>query len=69
MINRVFYVNLSKISDLANEKGLSLTGLENELGISHRTIMRWKNSCANANMLGIVADYFGVTIDDLLEKR
>lgn len=68
MINRVVHVNIAKIKELANAKGMSLTSLEDELGISHNTIRRWKKTGARANTLCIVADYFNTTIDSLLER-
>lgn len=68
-INRVYFVNTSKISELAKEKGLTLTGLETEIGLSHGMINRWKKNGASANALGIVADHLGTTVDELLEKR
>jgi len=70
MENRVVTVNMNKISELANEKGLSLTGLESELNIGHGLILRWKKNggVANINTLYRLSRYFGITVDDLLEK-
>lgn len=71
MENRVVSVNMDKIIELANEKGFSLTGLESELNIGHGLILRWKRNgggVANINTLYRLARYFGVTVDDLLEK-
>lgn len=69
MTNRVFFINVNKIEELANREGLTLTGLENKLKLSHGSIVRWKRKGLSANILGIVADHFGVTVDELLEKR
>ena len=69
MINRVVTVNLEKIRELANEKGLSLIGLEHKVKFSNGTICKWKDTGASANSLYIVANYLGTTVDDLLERR
>lgn len=69
MINRVVTVNLGKIRELASEKGLSLTTLEEKVKFSNGTICKWKDTGASANSLYIVANYLGVKIDDLLERR
>lgn len=70
MTNRVAFVNVSKIQELASEKKLSITGLERELKVSHNAINRWKKNggTASVNTLCIVANYFGVTVDELIEK-
>lgn len=68
MINRVVAVNIEKIRTLANERGLSLTKLEQTLGFSNGTIGKWKDIGASANALYQVADFLGTSMIDLLEK-
>ena len=69
MINRVVVVNIDKINQHANAKGLSLTGLEEQLKFSNGTICKWKNVGASANALYQVAEYLGTSMIDLLERR
>lgn len=68
-INRVVTINLSRIRELASQKGLSLTRLEEELKFPNGTICKWKNTgSARVNTLYLVAEYLGVDMDELLEK-
>lgn len=67
-INRVVTINLSKIRELASQKGLSLTRLEEEVKFSNGTICKWKDTGASANALYIVANYLGVDMEELLDK-
>lgn len=68
MPNRVVTVNVPKIKQLANEKNLSLTSLEEELKIANGTIGKWKNSGARVDTLYRVADYLGTSMIELLER-
>lgn len=50
------------------DKGITICALEQTLGIGNGVIARWdygKNGPA-LNLVKRVADYFGVTVDDLL---
>ena len=69
MSNHVFLINLNKIECLARKQGMSLTGLENDLGLGHGTIVRWKRKGLAASNLGLVAERLEVKVDDLLEKK
>lgn len=68
MINRVVKVNVPKIKQLANKKGLSLTKLEDKLGFSNGTIGKWNKTGASLNSFCILADYLEVDMRDLYEK-
>lgn len=55
-----------RIKELANSKGMSLPALESELGFGNGTIVKWDKSTPNAEKLNMVAKYFGVSMDYLL---
>lgn len=55
-----------RIKTLASERGISLPVLESELGFGNSTIVKWDRSTPNAEKLNAVAQYFGVTMDYLL---
>lgn len=54
------------ICNLCKEKGISVSKLEKEVGLGNATIRGWKVASPTAANLKLVADYFGVTVDDLL---
>jgi transcriptional regulator with XRE-family HTH domain len=57
---------VEKIRKLAKEKGLSITKLEEAVGLGNGTITKWdKGSPVLAN-LKKVADFLGVSIEDLI---
>ena len=58
---------LEKIKKLCEKRGISIYKLEKDLGFSESSICKWENSIPSAIKLKQVADYFGVTIDYLLE--
>ena len=58
---------VEKIRDLCREHGTSLWALERELGIGNGVIARWKDSSPRIDKVKLVADYFGVTVDELLK--
>lgn len=51
---------------LCDEKGTNVNQLEKALGFSHRSISRWDKSSPSIESVKKVADYFGVTVDYLL---
>lgn len=57
---------LENISLLCREKGISIARLEKECGLGNATIRRWGASSPNIDSLKRVADYFCVSIDELL---
>lgn len=57
-----------KIQEICDSKGVTVSGLEKDLGFSNSTIRKWKNSSPSIENLKKVADYFGVTVDYFLEK-
>lgn len=55
-----------RVKELAKKQGISLPSLEAELGFGNSTIVKWDKSIPNAEKLNAVAQYFGVTMDYLL---
>ena len=55
------------VCDLCKKKGISIYKLEQETGLGNATIRGWQMSSPRTENLKRVADYFGVTIDELLK--
>lgn len=58
-----------KIAKLCEERQISIGSLEKELGFGRCTITKWKNSIPTVDKLKKVADYFDVTVDELLKEE
>lgn len=56
----------NKIRSLCAQKGISLCALEKELRIGNGTIAKWADRSPRLDKVKTVADYFGVTVDELL---
>ncbi len=56
----------TRVKNLANEHGLSLTVLESKLGFGNGTITKWDKNTPNADKLNTVAQFFNVSMDYLL---
>ena len=61
----MIYDNVKK---LCEESGISIFTLETQLGIGNGTIGRWKDSKPLAETLKKVADYFHVSMEDLMKE-
>ena len=57
-----------KIYNLCQKRGISIARLERELRFGNATVRGWASSYPTVDKLKAVADYFGVTIDDLLTE-
>lgn len=57
---------LNNISKLCDKHSISIAKLEKTVGIGNGTIGRWQKTSPTVDNLKKVADYFGVTVDDLL---
>lgn len=57
---------LDNIKALCKERGMSLCALEKELGIGNGTVSKWADRSPRIDNVRVVANYFGVTVDDLL---
>lgn len=51
------------------EKEISIYALERQLGFGNRTVSSWATSSPSIDKLKKVADFFGVTVDELLADR
>ena len=58
----------TNVSRLCRERGISISRLERDLGIGNATIRNWNVSSPTVDKLKRVADYFGVTLDELYRK-
>lgn len=58
-----------KYVELRDEKGVSDYRVSKDTGITKSTFTDWKSGRSNpkADKLKILADYFGVTVDELLK--
>ena len=57
---------VKNIQRLAAERGLSIRQLEASAGLKLSTIYKWGESTPSVDKVKAVADFFGVTVDDLL---
>lgn len=57
---------MTLIRRLCSERHITIAKLERELGFGNGTIRGWSTAIPQSNKLKRVADYFGVTIDELL---
>lgn len=57
---------LKNISCLCIKHGISIARLEKTVGIGNGTIGRWEKTSPTVDNLKKVADYFGVSVDELL---
>lgn len=60
---------LEKIKKLCAVNGMSVSQLEQTLGLSNKAIYRWDTSKPSIDRVKAVADYFGVTVDYLLSDE
>ena len=61
-------VLLENIKKLCASRNISLSALEKTLGFGNSTIAKWANCSPTVEKLSLVADYFGVSVDSLLQK-
>ena len=55
------------ISRLCVERGVSIAFLERETGLGNATIRGWEKSSPRIENLLLVANFFSVSVDDLLK--
>lgn len=56
----------TNISKLCKKNNISIAKLERETGLGNATVRNWSTSSPTVDKLKLVADYFGVSVDDLL---
>lgn len=57
---------LENITSLCKKHGVSIARLEREARIGNGTVARWDEGSPRVDSLKKVAEYFGVTVNDLL---
>lgn len=67
MENRVVKVNMQRIRNLAEKKGLNIKQLEDEAELPNGTIRKWDNSIPTIRTFYKVADFLEVSMDYLLD--
>lgn len=60
---------LENIKRLCAERNLSIMALEKATGIGNGVIATWDKGRPRVDKLKAVADFFGVTVDWLMEKH
>ena len=59
---------VDKIRKLCADNRISLAALEREVGLGNGVIARWGEMNPRVDRLKAVADFFGCTVDELLEE-
>lgn len=54
---------------LCKERNISVSKLEKEIGLGNATIRTWRTSSPSVDRLKLVADYFNVTMDELISAN
>ena len=57
-----------KITDLCTARGLSVRQMEREIELGNGAVSKWKNNIPSGKVLVKLSDYFGVSIDFLLDR-
>lgn len=56
-----------KIKILCSKKGVSIARMEREAGLGNGVISKWETSEPNLKTLQKIADYFKISLDELLK--
>ncbi|MCI8594889.1 MAG: helix-turn-helix transcriptional regulator [Oscillospiraceae bacterium] len=59
---------VEKIRALCKKRGISIWALEKKLGIGNGVVARWAQSSPRVESIKAVADFFGITVDELLRE-
>lgn len=59
----------TKIRQMCKERHITIAELERVTGIGNGVIARWDNFNPRVDRIKLVADYFGVTVDELLDDE
>lgn len=55
-----------QVMALCKERGISINKLEHECALGHATIRKWDKSTPNVMTAKKVADYFGISLCELI---
>lgn len=61
-------MNVGRIRELCKQNGTNISQLEQALGFGNGTIKRWGENIPSVTKAKAVADYLGVTVDELLQE-
>lgn len=56
-----------KVKALCKERGTTIYALENSTEISSGSVVKWDTCAPTIRSVQIVADFFGLTLNDLME--
>ena len=59
---------IERIKALCKERGITLKDLEDGAGITQNTMGRWGENTPSVDKVKRVADFLGVSVDDLLRE-
>ncbi len=59
---------VSNIKSLCGKNGVTIAELERTVGLGNGTIARWDENAPSVARVKLVADYFKVSIDELLKE-
>lgn len=59
-----------KIRTLRKKKGYSQEQMARKLNVTQGAVSQWEtgNTAPNSNQLGLIADLFGISVDELMER-
>lgn len=60
---------LKTIRNIAKQKGIPLAKIERACELGERSLYRWDTNYPSVDKVKKVADYLGVTVDDLLKEE
>lgn len=60
---------VSNIRTLCKARNMTIARLEKETGLSNGSIARWDEHSPSVERVKKVADYFGVSLDSIVQKR
>lgn len=60
---------VSNIKTLCGKTGVTIAELERKIGFGNGTIARWDENAPSVARVKLVADYFGVSVDELLKEE
>lgn len=58
----------NRVRNLCRSNKISIAQLEKIIGLGHGTISKWKNVSPTLRSVKLVADYFNITLSDLLDQ-
>lgn len=59
---------IDNVQSLCKKNGIALYKLEKELGFGNGSLYKWNEQSPSVERVKLVADYFGVTVDELLKE-